>query len=212
MFISKELAHAMAEGRKKFCCVYEGRALLIMPFVASERHVSTHYAADLHRSIICTGEGPCRYHHLPEIAKKHVGCWVHRQHMPYADREGLKVSAKLTYSPERWAAKIVELTESCFEAFEQDQPPFGTMAIIARLPGRKNNKVEFSWLRGKELTAFPPQQLTPEQIVPAVIRGTYYPGATVTALDNSDGGPTKHKLAYPTYDDLDGCAGNEVQR
>jgi len=132
--------------------------------------------------------------------------------MPYADREGLKVSAKLTYSPERWAAKIVELTESCFEAFEQDQPPFGTLGVIARAPGRKNNKVEFCWLRGKELASFPPQQLTPEEIVPAVIRGTYYPAATVTPLDNSAGGPTKHKLAYPTYDDLDGCAGNEVQR
>ncbi len=187
MFIDKELAQAMAEGRKRFCCVYEGRALLVMPFPDTERHVATHYVPELKRSIICTGPETCRWHYLVDVAKKHVAAWVFRKAFPWDRRDGASLPATVPFRDCDWSARILELTEHCFAAFDSDRPEYATLGVIAREPGKVNNKVHFTWLHGKKLTQFPDKVLSPEELVPAVIRGTYYPTAAV-ALDKDEDG------------------------
>lgn len=192
MFISKELAAAMAEGRKRFLSVYEGRAVLFMPYGGDRhRYVATHYVPELHRSVLCPGPEECRFHHVQEVAKCHVAALVLRKALPYSSREGKGLPKKGSYSPEAWTAKIVELTESCFKAF-QDQRPEGTLATIARPAGRKNGQVEFRWMES-ELTDYPEAPLSVEELLPVVIRGTFYNQAEVH-LDKSGQRPIKHKI------------------
>jgi len=190
MFISKELALAMAEGRRKFLSVYEGRAVLLMPFAENARHVSTHYVPELARSIMCEGEETCRYHFIQEVAKVHVASLVLRKALPYASRECSSLPAQVGFDAAGWSAKIVELTEHCFAAFHAGEE-YGTLATIARAPVRKNNPVEFRWLHGHQLIDFPATPLSPENIVPAVIRGIYYP-TMETRLDKDADGRIKH--------------------
>lgn len=192
MFISKDHAHGMAEGRKRFLSVYEGRAVLFMPF-GGERHryVATHYVAEQKRGVLCPGEETCAYHHLKEVAKCHVAALVLRSAAPYSEREGRKCSRQVDYRPDLWQTKIVELTESCFAAFEQGRPE-GTLATIARAPGKRNNEVEFRWLDA-ELRDYPDAPLSVEELLPVIIRGAYYPQAEVH-LDKSGRRPTKHKI------------------
>lgn len=190
MFISKEMANAMAEGRKRFLSVYEGRAVLLMPFPESVRHVATHYVPELHRSVMCEGEGNCRFCFLQQVAKIHVAAWVFRSAAKFEDRASPKLPDHVVYDPAFWSAKIVELTEHCFEAFGDGQE-YGTLATLGREPGRKNNKVHFHWLLGRQLENFPPQPLQCEQITPAVIRGTFY-NKMETTIDKTPDGRTKH--------------------
>lgn len=196
MFIPKELALAMAAGRRKFLSVYEGRAVLFMPFADHARHVSTHYVAELKRSVICQGVGQCQHHHLQEVAKCHVAALVYRKHMPYSAVKDMKLPPVLQFDPAGWVAKIVELTENCFDEFEAVKD-YGTLCVISRKPGRKNNPVEFAWLDGHKLENFPAEPLAPENVVPAVIRGTFYPVADV-AIDKNAKGRIKHKINSPT--------------
>lgn len=195
MFIPKEKALAMAEGRKRFFCIYQGKRTVMMPFVATARHVATHYVHGhpKGRSYICPGPG-CTLHHLPEVAKLHVAAYVFRHSGKYDPAKAISLPDKPTYDAELWIPKIVELTEACFAEFYRDQE-YGTIASIGREPGRVNNKVVFCWLDGKLLHEFPADPLSPETIVPAVIRGVSYNSAEV-ALDESLPGPTKHKMPY----------------
>lgn len=194
MFISKELATAMAEGRKRFLSVYEGRAVLVMPFAEQVRHVATHWVPELSRSLVCSGEGSCRYHHLQDVAKMHVAAWVARRALAYSTRlaDVKKIPAVCQWDPSLWSMKIVELTEACFESFERGAP-YGTIGLLGREPGRKNNKAHWEWLETHRLEGFPAEVQRPEEVVPAVIRGTYYPTAK-TSLDTDAEGRTKHKI------------------
>jgi hypothetical protein len=193
MRISKELAHAMAEGRKKFLCVYQSRAIVLCPYQGEGCvYVSTHYVPELKRSILCEGEGNCRYHDLKEVAKLHVAAQVLRKALPYAEREGKRIPKNVPWDPVGWTDKIVELTENCFAQFEAGRPE-GTLATISRAPGRTNGKVEFHWLDSK-LVNVPDTPLSVEQLLPVVIRGSFYNKVETASLDKSADGRTKHKI------------------
>lgn len=193
MWMSKERAMAMREGRKRFFSIYEGRAVCIMPFGGDRaRYVGVHYVEAERRSYLCPGPATCPRHHIREVAKAHIPALVYKRWEPYKNRDGAGVPPKVEYSPEMWETKIVELTEHSLPAYE-DTRPEGTMAIIARSPGRKTNKVEFHWL-DSQLINYPNMPLNVEELLPAIIRGAYYPTAEVVALDNSESGAIKHKI------------------
>lgn len=210
MFISSERAAALAEGRRKFLSVYEGRCVLFMPFCDTARYCSTHYVPELKRSIMCSGDS-CKFHFYPEVAKLHIAAWVHRHASPFAVITEGTLPEKFVFSNETWAAKIVEITEACFPAWRAFKTePYGSCALIGREPGRKNGKVHFKGLSGTFLEGFPSEALAPETVIPAVIRGTYYPNARV-GLDKSDEGRIEHKDGYQSdlgrnSDDDDGAA------
>ena len=194
MFIGKEMAMAMAEGRKRFISVYQGRALCFMPFQVGTRFVGTHYVPELKRSLICEGEGQCRYHHLKVVAKLHVAALVFRNAFAYSQREGQAVPGSMEFSPAFWTMKIVELTESCFACF-QGGAEDGTLASIARKPGRVNGEVEFRWLHGRVLLHYPDAPLSVEEVLPAVIRGTLYPIEDVAPAQKQRKNPRRKRGA-----------------
>lgn len=192
MFISKEMAHAMASGRRQFLSVYEGRSVLFMPFGGDRcRYVGTHFVPELERSVMCEGEGVCRWCHLKIVAKCHVPALVFRRAEPYSTREGKNLPPFIEYVPELWPMKIVEITEACMKVWEEALPE-GTLCTLARAPGRKNGKVEFRWM-DSQLRNYPDTRLNVEELLPAVIRGTFYNGAKI-ALDKSGETPIKHKI------------------
>jgi len=190
MFCSKEEAVAIHEQRHRLRTCKQGQAWVFCPYKPGATYAMGHYVAETRGWEFCQGEGKCPHHHLRLISKMHVPGLVAVQCVPATSGQQYNVD-DIVFRPDKWAAKIVELTAGCIEAFHGDSKP-DQLAIIWRASGRNNNPLHFRWLRGC-LKGVPAQlkELTIEDTLPAIIHGQTVIGRTVD-VDNSRPGPTKH--------------------
>lgn len=192
MFLSAKEAHNMGEARSRMQTCRSGEAVLFCPYMPGARFILMHWlpGRDGH-SVPCQGAG-CTIHHLAPIAKLHIPAWVHIKRFPYEKAHLIKAKGEAGFNAAEWVQRIVEVTEACFKTAEAN-PGDDILAVIARAPGKANNKLEWRWLPDR-LLGVPQTHFLPEEILPAIVGKGYYNAAVIDGLDKSAGDPTKHKI------------------
>lgn len=194
MQIDQDRAMQMAAARKRMRVCRAGEGWILIPYMEGKRFADTHYLPDIRKSVQCGGPS-CQWHHYPLVAKLHVPAYVGNRKLRYDEAKAIKTIKGEMFSPAAWHMQIVELTEGVF-ATAIEPHDVGTVAVLLRPPGRQNMPLEFRWLRGQTVKGSPKDiAITVEQILPAVIHGTYFDAAEI-ALDKSGETPTKHKIPY----------------
>lgn len=190
MFVSKEEALAAHQARHKLRTTKAGFGWVFCPYVPGAEYSVGHYVREARGWEQCPGEGTCHYHHLRLISKIHVPALVVHKPIVASKCEHYDCD-DLSFRPENWSAKLVELTAGCIETFNQDSKP-DQLALCWRDPGRDNGPLHLRWLRGC-LKGVPRDlaNLSVKDILPAIIHGQVVIDDQ-PSLDNSRPGRIKH--------------------
>jgi len=203
MRISREDALRAAAASKKLLTVRKGQAWLLCPYKPNVTYHAVHWDHEQRVSVQCEGKN-CKYCPKRANPKLHVPALVLKKPF-HADRaDGYRFPAGEFFQEKNWAAKIVELTQNCFEAFDQESKP--DELLLAWRPGEKQNGPMFCrWLK-TVLKGVPSHlaDLKVSDILPGVIGGTYRDAVEQVPLDNSEHARIKHNQTYQTQEALTG--------
>jgi len=197
MRISREEALASCGAAKKLLNVRKGQAWLICPYKPHVTYHAVHWDHEQKASVQCEGK-KCTYCPRKANPKIHVPALVLKKPFHASMAEGYRFPEGEYFQELRWGTKIVELTQSCFDVFDQESQP--DELLLAWRPGeRQNGRLFCRWLKTC-LKGVPSHlaDLKVTDILPGVIGGTYRDAVEEVALDNSEHSRIKHNQTYQT--------------
>lgn len=195
MFVTPEEALAVHEARHKLRTCRNGQCWLFAPYMPSACYSIGHFSDAGWKQ--CEGEGKCQWHYRKMIPKCHVVALCLKIAFPYTKYPTIAPPKSVPFVGPEWEVKIMELTGGVIKPFMAGRDIPDRLCLVGRKPGPKNLPLELRWL-DSALTNVP-GGLTNMQIpdvLPAIIKGDYYPAAVRTALDNPDDSGIKHKTGY----------------